>query len=69
MRRPVKIVKCINWSINKGRLNGVIQGTKASVSVESVFAGGYNIQRLHVRTLVKPIVQVNAKVRLYASKF
>lgn len=64
-----EIVKCINWSINKGRLNGVIQGTKASVSVESVFAGGYNIQRLHVRTLVKPIVQVNAKVRLYDSKF
>lgn len=60
-----EIVKCINWSINKGRLNGVIQGTKGSVSVESVFAGGYNIQRLHVRTLVKPIVQVNAKARLY----
>lgn len=34
-------------------LNGFVHGTEGSAQVESVVAGGYNVQRLHVRVLVK----------------
>ena len=38
-----------------GNLNGVIQGDKERVSVHTIYAGGYNIQCLHFRILVKII--------------
>lgn len=34
-------------------INGYVTGTKGECRVESVGAGGYNIQRYHIRTLVK----------------
>lgn len=35
-------------------LEGYVTGTKGSVEVRSILAGGWNIQRLHVRILVIP---------------
>ena len=39
------------WSV----LNGYVVGKEGRCEVESVGAGGYNIQRYHIRVLVKPI--------------
>ena len=35
-----------------GRINGIISGPKGRFSTKSIFTGGYNIQCLHVRSLV-----------------
>lgn len=38
-----------------GSINGIAIGSEGKVEVESILAGGYNIQCLHYRVLVKPL--------------
>jgi len=40
---------------NRGDINGLIIGDAGSATIETITAGGYNIQRYHYRVLVKPI--------------
>lgn len=47
-----------DWSgicYKDGSLNGIVYGKLGKVKVDSIYAGGYNIQRLHVRVLVNVI--------------
>lgn len=51
-----EIIDANNLSIGaKGNLNGIVKGSLRNVSVETIPAGGYNVQRFHFRTLVKPL--------------
>lgn len=51
-----KITDASNLSIGcKDDLNGYIIGTKGTAKVQTVGAGGYNIQCFHFRTLINPM--------------
>ena len=63
LKRVTKITGPVtDWSglrVTQGNmgavLNGIVIGEEGKARVESILAGGYAIQRLHVRTLVKEI--------------
>ena len=41
----------LNYNPNKG-MDGTIKGEKGNVNIDTILAGGYNIQKLHYRTLI-----------------
>lgn len=50
------IVKALNLNVGvNGELNGTIQGENGVCKIETIYAGGYNIQCLHYRVLVHKI--------------
>ena len=61
IRRVTKVVGTItdasNLSIGNqsGELNGIVVGENGKAHVQTIGAGGYNIQRFHYRVLVKEI--------------
>lgn len=50
-----EITDASNLHTHGGQLNGFIIGTTGKASVNTIGAGGYNIQRFHFRTLVKAL--------------
>jgi hypothetical protein len=47
------IVKALNLKVGlNGELNGTIKGENGICKIETIYAGGYNIQCLHYRVLV-----------------
>lgn len=49
-----EITDASNLHLTAGNLNGYIIGVEGSANVETIGAGGYNIQCYHYRTLIKP---------------
>lgn len=43
---------------NNGDINGFVKGTKSNASLETITAGGYNIQCFHFRVLVREVKEV-----------
>ena len=51
-----KIVNALNLEVGvNGELNGTIKGENGTCKIETIYAGGYNIQRLHYRVLVHKV--------------
>lgn len=50
------IVKALDLEVGvNGELNGLIEGENGICKIDTIYAGGYNIQCLHYRVLVKKV--------------
>lgn len=49
------VIDCSNIYWSGKALNGIVVGENGSAEVETIDAGGYNIQKYHLRVLVKPL--------------
>ncbi len=47
------ITKMIIHDGDNGEFNGIVHGESGTVTIKTITAGGYNIQPLHFRMLVK----------------
>lgn len=50
-----EIIDAQNLRISVGDINGIIVGQKAKATINTISAGGYNIQCFHYRVLVKEV--------------
>lgn len=50
-----QITDASNLYVSGGELNGLIYGTSGTAKVNTIGAGGYNIQCFHFRTLIKKV--------------
>ena len=54
-----EVTDCFDLHVTSGNewegcaINGIVRGTEGMCEVVSILAGGYNVQKLHIRTLVK----------------
>jgi len=47
----VEVISRLEYNSNRG-FDGTIRGEKGNININTIIAGGYNVQKLHYRTLI-----------------
>ena len=58
-----RIADATGLHIQNGEIAGVIYGENGSATIQTIGAGGHNIQRFHFRTLVHELEQYEVKAQ------